>query len=227
MSTFSTLVGEGSFDASLKKIVNDNFTALQANSALFLGSGSTSAPLSTATADKNFIGVWTKSTATSGDSRGSYLRHYLAGAGGSGEALRAFGTVLDVAAAGAHGAHISLSFGSSGSITGLGVANRNTLQLPNAVMAGGTYAATQAEIWADGSTTSAAGVTEMSLIRCVLGGDATGVGTVEHKAAFASLAGNTIASGHILQAKSAAAVTHALRILVNGVAYYIMVSDTL
>lgn len=111
--------------------------------ALIAGGGTSATPASTATADKNFLGWWTASTATSGDSRGLYLRHYFSGAGGSGEALRAYGTVNNVTAAvggTVNGAHISLSItGASGAISGSANALRATLEMastPTAV--GGT-----------------------------------------------------------------------------------------
>ena len=98
--------------------------------AVLMGGGTAASPLSTSTADKNFLGFWTQSTATSGDSRGLYLRHYL-GAAGSGEALRVFGTATaaNVATGGtANGAHISFSLsGASASISGQAHACRLTL----------------------------------------------------------------------------------------------------
>ena len=101
------------------------------SAALLLGTGTSSAPATTATADKNFLGFWTDSTATSGDSRGMYIRHYFSGAGGSGEALRAYGTVNNVTAATGgtvNGAHISLNVtGASGKISGAANALRCTL----------------------------------------------------------------------------------------------------
>src|SRR5512133_975947 len=76
--------------------------------ACLIGAGTSTTPAKTATANKNFLGFWTKSTATSGDSRGLYLRHYISGAGGSGEAARIYTTVNNVAGSTAHGANISL-----------------------------------------------------------------------------------------------------------------------
>ena len=88
-----------------------NFDAIQLDGqgggtspALVFGVGLSSDPATTATANKNFLEFRTQSTATSGDSRGIYNRLYLAGAGVSGESLRSFTTVSDVAAATAHGA---------------------------------------------------------------------------------------------------------------------------
>lgn len=114
-----------------------------------LGGGTSSAPISTANANKNAIGFWFKSTATSGDSRGMYLRQYFSGAGVSGEAARIFGTVDGVAAATGgtvNGAHISLSVqGAAGAVSGAGNGLRVTLGLGDATNAGGTLAAIQVD----------------------------------------------------------------------------------
>ncbi len=105
-------------------------TSGAATAALIAGAGTSGTACTTATADKNFLGFWTTSTAATGDSRGVYLRHYIAGTG-SGEALRAFGTatVANAATGGtANGAHISFSLeGASASISGQAHAARLTL----------------------------------------------------------------------------------------------------
>lgn len=106
-------------------------TAGATTAALLAGGGTSATPCATSTADKNFLGFWTKTTATSGDSRGLYLRTYFSGAGVSGEAARIFGTVDNVTAAvggTVNGAHISLSItGASGAVSGQGFAARLTL----------------------------------------------------------------------------------------------------
>lgn len=120
-----------------------------ATAALCAGGGTSASPLSTATANKNFLGFWTKSTATSGDARGLYLRTYFAGAGGSGEAARIFGTVDNVTAATGgtvNGAHVSLSVqGASGAVSGAGNALRATLGLGDGTTAGGTLSVIQVD----------------------------------------------------------------------------------
>lgn len=186
---------------------------------------SSSAPAVSDTAGSKFMSYYLACGATSGDARGIYLRLYLTGAGGGGESLRAFTSISDVAAATAHGAHISLSFGTSGSITGQGIANRNTLHVPNA-MSGGTYAATQSEIWSDGATSDLAGVTEQSFHRFVAGGNATGIGKVDATGNLFSIQGLSVGSGKLFQANTAAAATHALRIVIGSTPYYIMLTDT-
>lgn len=118
-----------------------------ANAVTFgLGSSSDKFDLGT-TAGLNGIGHWFKTRATSGDTRGHYLRLYFEGAGVSGEAARIFGTVNNVTAATGgtvNGAHISLSVaGASGAVSGAGNALRATLGLGAGTEAGGTLAAVQ------------------------------------------------------------------------------------
>lgn len=116
-----------------------------ATAALLHGCGTTATPGTTATANKNFIGYWVESTATSGDCRGEYVRLYISGVGGSGEAGRFYTTVNNVTAATGgtvNGAHISLNVtGASGAISGSANALRCTLDFagtPTAI--GGTVA---------------------------------------------------------------------------------------
>ena len=115
------------------------------STALILGGGTTAAPVPTAVANKNFVDFRTKTTATSGDCRGLYLRHQFAGVGGSGEALRAVGQINNVTAATGgtcNGGHISLEVaGASGKVSGSGNALRCTLDFSTApTTVGGTLA---------------------------------------------------------------------------------------
>lgn len=225
----------GQWTAGRLQLYSGDYTAIDGlgvdfgnvnSGALLHGGGTSTYPLTNSVADKNFLSYYTKCTATSGTARGLYMRLYLAGAGGDGESLRAFTTVSNVAAANAHGAHISLSFGTSGSVTGEALAARATLQVPDAVMAaGGTYGASQAEIWCDGGTSAVSAVTQLSLWRGVLSGNTTGAGRVDAKAALFALDGVTINTGNIVAAKGSAALSHAARILINGTPFYIMLSD--
>lgn len=128
--------------------------------ALLLGAGTSTSGeriQDGGTANKNFLGFWTETTATSGDTRGMYLRLYFSGAGVSGEALRAYGTVNNVTAATGgtvNGAHISLSVtGASGKISGAGNALRATLELGASVDVGGTISVIQADSNLDNAST--------------------------------------------------------------------------
>lgn len=131
------------------EFTNSGQTTAPSTAALMMGGGTATTPLTTATANKNFLGYWFDSTATSGDSRGMYLRLYFSGAGVSGEAARIYGTVNNVTAATGgtvNGAHISLSVtGASGAVSGAGNALRATLDLGASTTVGGTVAVIQAD----------------------------------------------------------------------------------
>lgn len=165
-------------DASL---LNLGTAVATSTSALILGAGQSSASAreTTATANRNFIEFRLQNSATTGDNRGMYLRLYLTGAGtGGGESARLFTTVENVALGTAHGAHISINFGATGSVTGQAIATRSTLHIPNAAVTTGTQAAVQAEIFADGSSSDISAIPH-GLFRGVVAGNATGAATVD------------------------------------------------
>lgn len=181
------------------------------------------------TADMKFLAFYFDNGATSGDNRGMYLRQYLTGAGGGGEAARIFTTVEDVAGGTAHGAHISLNFGSTGSVTGLGIAMRATLQLANQAYSGlgGTYAAIMGEIWSDGATTDPVGVTRISLVRLGVTGNATGIADVDDDAYMIELTGGTIGSGNMVQAEAdESKFSHKIKCHINGTEMFLMACDS-
>lgn len=184
------------------------------------GAGTSSSAAATSdTAGTKFMSYYLDCGAESGDARGLYLRLYLTGAGGGGESARLFTTVSDVAAATAHGAHISLSFGTSGSITGLGVANRNTLHIP-AAMSAGTYAVAQIEAWADTATADLAGATSKSFLRIGGGGDSTGLAALDDSMYLIDFYGIAAGSGNVIDTDITALTGKAgLRVTVNGTLY--------
>ena len=108
--------------------------------ALLHGRGTATTPVSIGTtANKNFMGYWLRGNATTGDTRGLYLRLYL-GAAGSGEALRVMTTAdaSGVAAGGTVNAiHATFDVATGGTLSGTGNAIRATLQIAAAVTAGG------------------------------------------------------------------------------------------
>lgn len=193
---------------------------------LVLSGGTAASPMTTSTADKNMLDFRLENSATSGDNRGLYLRFYLSGAGGGGEAARLFTTVNNVAAGTAHGAHISLNFGSSGTITGLGVAGRNTLHIPNDGTQAGTLAALQAEIYSDGSLSDTNGATEVSFIRVVNDGHANGKADVEDDAFFFSAQGFADAAGNVFKTGAPTTLGASLRVKVGSTTYYLPLYTT-
>lgn len=202
--------------------------------ALLGGIGTSSSRATTSTADAKFLEYRLENSATSGDNRGVYMRLYMTGAGGGGEAARIFTTVEDVAASTAHGAHISLNFGTSGTVTGQGIAGRNTLHIPTTALASNvTMAALQAEIYSDGSTSDPGGSTILSFLRMVNAGNSTGKADVDDDAAMIELNGFTSGSGNMVGANTAGKTTLdytnwiPLRVKIGSTVHYIAAAQTI
>ena len=170
-----------------------------------------------------FMSFYLDNGATSGDSIGQYLRLYITGAGGGGSAGRIFTSVTDVAGANVRGCHTSLSFGTSGSITGLGTGQTATLHIPATALNAGTYYAMQAEMWADDTTSDISGTTKHAILALQANGDATGAATVQNAIAFD---GATSADGTTMISTGApAAATGSIKVLVNGAVRYLLYTD--
>jgi len=199
-------------------ILQSDNSAAPAATTLYIGGGTSAAPVTTATADTKFIEFRFENTATSGDNRGIYNRFYLSGAGGGGESLRSFTTVNNVAAGTAHGAHLSLNFGTSGSVTGLGCGSRSTLHGVNAAVSG-TVCGAQSELYADGASTDYSGATH-SIHRFVNDGNATGKATLDNVLEFVGMNSTSFKTGSI------GGTTKGLRVLVDGTVYYIAAGTT-
>jgi hypothetical protein len=177
-----------------------------------------------------FFEMYVTNDAKSGDNRGIYLRQYLTGAGAGGEAARIYSTVQDVAAGTVHGAHISLSFGSSGTVTGQGIAMRATLQMPNiALTSNVTMAAIEAEIYSDGSTSDPGGNTKVSAFLVVNGGNATGMADIDTDAVLFDFRGWAVTTGCMLYDNTGGAPANtngSIKIrLPSGALAYIMYYD--
>lgn len=178
-------------------------------------------------AGKIFMNWRVHNEAESGDARAMYLRLYIDGAGGGGEALRAFTTVNNVAAATAHGAHISLNFGATGTVTGQGIAMRATLHLKNEALASNvTMAAVQAEIYSDGASSDPGGSTLLSFFRAVNDGHANGKADVDDDAVLLEIIGATAGAAHMFATGLTPATVYgnlsaSLKIRVGSTLYYI------
>lgn len=185
-------------------------------SGLIMGVGTSADPATTSTADAIFSEFRTESTATSGDSRSFYLRHSINGAGGGGEALRAFAKI-DAAGATARGAHISVDLAAAGSLSGFG-AGVDAQVLYGDTSYSSTLSAINAELYASGSSTDiTAGAS--SVFRVNVGGDSTGVGNLLDKAAFISFT-NAAGGGDLVDSNITALTGKAgLRVYVNGSLY--------
>jgi len=199
--------------------------SINPSNALVMGIGTSTGRAQANAASRNFLSFYFENFATSGDNRGMYLRQYLSGAGSGGEAARIYSTINNVAADTAHGAHISLNFADTGTVTGLGVAMRATLHIANQATQAGTLSAIQAEIWSDGATSDPAG-SLLSFFRVVNGGNATGAADVDDDAFLFNLSGFTAGAAKMFAtgltaATVNAATTASLKIRVGSTTYYI------
>lgn len=196
---------------------NDSFDA----SALAFGFGTSAARYQMGeTANQNALGLFFESTATSGDARGINLRLYFTGAGGSGEALRAYGIVNGVTAATGgtvNGAHISLSLsGASAAISGAGNALRATLGIGSGVTSpGGTQSVIQVDSDIASGVTPAAGTAFLRF---------TNTGAVSLSYLMRT---PNVASGGLLAAHVTDALSHSLRCITEGgTVFYVMCTTT-
>jgi len=167
----------GATTLSSTTLISGITTFKTAHDGVLHGAGTSSTKTTSTTAGAKFMSYYTSCNATSDDSRGLYLKHHITGIGGGGDAARFYGEVVDVAGATARGAHISLGFGTTGSITGLGSAITGTLHVPGA-MTNGTYTVINAEINADAATSNLSGAASKSFFRVGAIGDGTGAALI-------------------------------------------------
>lgn len=189
-----------------------------ASSVKLYGVGNSSSPFIIGDANKNGIGLWLKTVATSGDCRAIYARMYFTGAGG-GEAVRAYGTAntTNVATGGTvNGLHASLNLAASASISGQGFASRHTVAADaDTRTISGNVAAIRAESdFATGNTIPAT----VALIHL---GE---IGNAVCKKAFRF---PTIASAGMVAAHITDAMTHSVRCVDDaGTVFYLMATTT-
>lgn len=151
-----------------------------------------------------------------GDARAGYFRLYQKTAAGSGDALRAYHTVLaSTAAANAHGLHASVSFNAGASVTGLACGMRATLDfVTNTASPNGTYCALQVDSNVGANITLPAA--SSSFIRVADNGSVKIANLFQLPAA---------SNGTILAAHTTESMTHSIKILGGGTAYYIMCTN--
>jgi hypothetical protein len=208
------------WDASADKAIVSGILQIgaTATAALAVGGGTSASPLTTATADKNFLGFWTQSTATSGDSRGLYLRHYLGGtiaATGYGDAVRAFCTVTGTGYSYASGLHGTMQINAGATVTGSGSGIRATLAAAEdtRTLAGALSALHLCSDVATGNTLP----TVHGFLRCTDDG-AVRFGNL---AVIPNAANGTIFAAHTTQT-----MTHSIKIISeDGTPYYIMCTN--
>ena len=194
------------------------------SSALLLGMGSSTTRAQSGTANAKFVSFYTEGDADG--IYGAYFRHYVGTAGISNDAVRAFGTVDDVTAATARGAHVSLSFGTSGKVSGLAAALEATLHMPSGGGMGGTNYAIKAAINADGAGSDPAGATTIAFIGVVAQGRQAGIDDFEDDGVFLDFSGFTADgdAAHFLSSVSLAELpssTIGIRCKVGAGLYYL------
>jgi hypothetical protein len=208
-------------------------TVLAANTdGGIIKAGTALAPVTEDTADMKFVSFYFDNGATSGDNRGIYNRLALTGAGASGESLRSITAVTDVAAVDARGAHISLSFGATGTVTGSGQALTATLHIADQATQAGTLSAITAEIYSDGDTSDPAGAS-LSLIRFSTAGG-NGTADIDDDVALFDIdSGFTPGSGNLVSAVTSATDVldvqnwATIRIRISGTTYYIPIGTAI
>ena len=126
--------------------------------------------------------------------------------------------VLTALVANAYGRHDTLALNTGGKVTGLGVGHRAGFLALNGTHANGTVAGGMSELWAQGSSVDYTDYAQHSIHRFVNAGDATGLATALNVFEFAGLSsGQWIANTDV--------PTRALRVIINGLVRYIMVSE--
>lgn len=186
--------------------------------AKFLGFGSSTTRQQMGTAAGNAVGLFFESKHATGDARGINLRLYFSKAGGSGEALRAYGIVNGVTAATGgtvNGAHITLGVtGAAGAISGAANAIRATLSFGASVNAGGTCSALQIDSDFDNACTLDANICAIRLTN-------TNTKLWPNLIQIPAASNGTIFAAHTTQT-----MTHSIRIRdASNTAYYVMCTN--
>jgi len=191
--------------------------------ALLAGAGSSGSKVGNAASAGNFLEFRLSDTATSGMSRGLYMRLYRDAAGtATGEAIRSYLTVNE-AVGNACSTHMSLDWGASGAITGSAAAATTTLHIYNGATAAGTQWGHNVQIHSDGSSSDISGTTAHAILSIQATGDATGADTVLNAMAFSSTGTNSGSSGYMIYAHDHAAGNAAgsIRVLVDEGSGYV------
>jgi len=226
MSFVGDLMNKASIDVGAGKCIDLKQKGGANSGALLMGIGTSSSKASNSTASKNFLSFYLNHSNTSGDNRGMYLRTYFSGAAGSGDCARIFATINAVGVANVTGAHISLNLAANTySITGQAIACRATLHVPNAALvAGGTYAALQAEVYLDGTSSDPRTATQFSLMRLIIdGGNAAAQAKVLNLMSLVNIPADSGGAQMYSPGTSMGTVEGTLRILLNGTAKFIPV----
>lgn len=108
------------------RLNNMNRVASAVQLGTALQGGTSSSPITTSSA-ANLFAHYYSSTATSGDVRAMYLKLWVGGAGGSGEALRSYSLATVASVTQLHGAHITGELNAGTGVSGQCVGVRATV----------------------------------------------------------------------------------------------------
>jgi len=179
------------------KFVDKTVTFQTAHGGVLHGAGTSTTKYTMTGASKSALSYYITTADTADSNRVAYLRLYLTGAAGGGEALRAYATA-SAAVSVVRGAHISVSYSGTSSCTGESMALKGTYHVPNSTLAGGTAAVFDAELYADGASSSL-GSTELAMFRAHVAGNATGAAVVDAQAYMFVISGVTDGSAEFVR----------------------------
>lgn len=180
--------------------------------------GTSSAEVTTATADRKFVSIYTKTTATSGDSRAIYAKLNLGGTtagAGYGDAVRAYAYVSGTGYAYATGLHATCEIAAGATATGSSSGLRATYAAAAATRTlSGAIAALQLDsaIGADNTLPTVNAYIRLSKVSSV---------DFDNFLVLPAAANGTIFAAHTTQG-----LTHSIRVIDSaGTAYYIMCTN--
>lgn len=196
-------------------------TLQTATAGLIAGSGTSGANHALGATAGNALEFYLNATHTTGDMRGEYIRLYFSGAGGSGEALRAYSTINNVSVATGgtvNGAHISLgTAGASAAVSGQASALRATFEIAAASTAvGGTCSVAIFDTNMDTAVTVPANFAFLRFVNL-------GAKKSNNLIRIPNVAAE---SGGLFCVHTTQVMTHSIKIVSeNGTPYYIMCTD--
>lgn len=186
----------GELNAEKLKLGKDSFGNYADHAGVLMGAGKSTAYYLMAGAGKSALSFYIESASVVDSNRAAYLRLKLSGAAGGGEALRAFCTVAAACSVG-RGAHISLGWSGTSSITGEAQAIKGTFHIADAAKSVGTSAVLCAELYADGASADITG--DMALVDLKVAGNATGAAVIDAKTFALRLSGVTDGAGEMVR----------------------------
>lgn len=215
------VMSEGTASINGVKTLGSKLVFQTATNALVHGAGASGANHALGSTAGNGLEYYLDSTHTTGDMRGMYLRLYFSGAGGGGEALRAFGTVNNIATGAGttvNGAHISMgTAGGSAAVGGAANALRVTFGIAAAsTNIGGTCSVVQVDTDFDTAVTVPSNFAFLRL---------TNTNTKKSNN-FLRIPNVTAETGGLFCAHVTQGLTHSIRFVTeDGTPYYIMCTN--